>query len=187
MKERGKPEIISAILMLLGAIEGGPLRAELLETPYRVQKALEEMLDGYGTDIDDIIKVFDGEGKDQIIIVKDIHAWSYCEHHLLPFSIKVAVGYLPKERVLGVSKIERLVLAFAHRLQLQERITEQVARTLMNKLQPYGVAVVAEGEHLCMRCRGIKSKDSKVVTSIMLGAFREDATLRLEFLSLLGK
>jgi len=180
-------KVIPAVQMLLEAIEGEPLRPQLLETPNRVMRALEEMLDGYNVEIDSLFKTFDDEGQDQIVVVKNIQTYSVCEHHLLPFLIQASVAYLPIDKVIGTSKIERLVLAFSHRLQLQERITNQVANTLMDKLQPQGVAVVIEGKHLCMRARGVKSKDSKVVTSVMLGEFRENPVLRQEFLSLVNK
>jgi len=186
MKEQDKPKIISAVLMLLDAIEGKPLRKELLETPNRVQRAFEELFDGYNTDIDALFKTFDGEGKDQIVAVKDIKFTSTCEHHLMLFSGVAHVAYLPKGKAIGASKIPRLVLAYAHRLQIQERITEQVANTLMEKLQPQGVAVIIQGEHACMRCRGVRSEESKLVTSVMLGLFRDDAVTKQEVLALLG-
>jgi len=175
------------IRSILEKIEGGPLRSALEETPRRVQVALEEMLSGYSVDIDSLFKTFDGEGKDQLVIARKIHAYSTCEHHLLPFEISVSVAYLPIDKVIGVSKMVRLVLAFARRLQLQERLTEQIAETLMERLNPAGVAVVIKGEHLCMRMRGVKSEEAEVVTSVMLGKFREEASLRAEFLHLIGE
>jgi GTP cyclohydrolase I len=144
------------------------------------------MLSGYNVDIDSLFKTFDGEGKDQIVVAKDIEVWSCCEHHLLPFHCSVSVAYLPVKRVIGVSKIARLVQAYAHRFQIQERITSQIGETLMSKLQPQGVAVVIHGEHLCMQARGAKVPSSSVVTSVMLGQFRLERTLRMEVLSLLG-
>ena len=162
------------------------MREDLKETPGRVQRAYEEMFDGYDTDIDSIFKTFDGEGQDQIVVVKDIVSWSVCEHHLLSVELLVHVAYLPRTKVIGASKIERLVHAYAHRLQLQERIARQIADAMMNRLAPQGVAVIIEGIHGCMRCRGVKSQSSKMVNSIMLGLFREDSALRMEVLSLLG-
>jgi len=176
---------LKAVKTLLGTLERGPLRPELIDTPRRVVSAYEEMLDGYSADIDSLFKTFDGEGSDQLSIVKNIPFSSLCEHHLLTFMGKAHVGYLPNGKVIGASKIPRLVLAFSHRLQLQERIAEQVAHTLMSKLQPHGVAVVIEGTHLCMTCRGVKAHDTSLISSVMLGKFREDSTLRAEFLSLL--
>jgi len=185
MKEASKSKIIAATYSLIAAIEGEPIRPELLETPYRVQKALEEMLSGYDVDIDSLFKVFDGEGSDQVIIVRNIPFVSVCEHHLLPFMGKAHIGYLPNGRVIGASKLPRLVQAYSHRLQIQERIAEQVAQTLMTKLSPHGVAVVIEGTHLCMTCRGARSNDSSLVNSVMLGEFRVSPSLRAEFLALL--
>ena len=179
-------ELRDSIRKILESIDGTPLRHQLLETPNRVVKAMSEIFDGYQVDIDSLFTSFDGEGKDQIVVVKDIETWSVCEHHLLPFHLQVAVAYLPFDRVIGVSKIERLVHAYAHRLQLQERITEQVANTLMDKLRPQGVGVIIEGEHLCMRMRGVKGT-GKVVTSVMLGEFRESPGLRQELLGVLRK
>jgi len=171
-----------------GIIRGieGSIRPDLEETPRRVQTALTEMLDGYSVDIDSLFKTFEGEGQDQIVVIRNIKFTSFCEHHLLPFSGTAHVAYLPVKKVIGASKIPRLVMAYAHRLQLQERITRQVAETLMEKLEPQGVAVVIQGEHTCMRCRGIKCSDSQMVTSVMLGQFRIERTLRLEVLTLLG-
>ena len=172
---------------ILSAIESTTLRPELEETPKRVARALEEMLSGYDVNIDILFKTFDEEGKDMINAVKDIEFTSFCEHHLLPFQGVAHVAYLPSgDKVIGASKIPRLVLAFAHRLQLQERIARQVAETMMEKLEPQGVAVIIEASHLCMQCRGVKSTTAKMVTSVMLGAFREDPSMRLEVLSLLG-
>ncbi len=179
-------DITAHVRAILEAIEGTPLRHDLEETPTRVQRALEEMLDGYATDIDDIFKTFDGEGTDEIIVARNIPFVSLCEHHLLLFIGRAHVAYLPDGRAIGASKIPRLVGAFAHRLQIQERITEQVAHTLMTKLQPKGVAVILQAEHSCMTCRGIKAVGTELVTSIMLGAFRDSPATRMEALSLLG-
>jgi len=181
----GINDIKTTVKNLLLAIEGQPLRKQLLDTPKRVEKMISEIFDGYEVDIDSIFTTFDGEGRDQISIVKNIITWSVCEHHLLPFQLVVAVGYLPRERVIGASKLVRLVEAYSHRLQLQERITEQVANTLMEKLNPLGVGVIIEGEHLCMRIRGVKNTSSKLVTSVMLGEFRDSPTIRQEFLKML--
>ena len=181
---------------LLYQIEGKPLRSDLEETPDRVVRALEELLDGYSVDIPALFTAFDDEESvpknnhtglhDQIVAVRGIECWSWCEHHILPFHIRASVAYLPKDKVIGASKIPRLVLAYAHRLQLQERITRQVANAIMDNLEPYGVAVILVGEHSCMRIRGVKSESSQLVTSVMLGAFRDNQSTRLEVLSLLG-
>jgi len=169
---------------LILAIEG-EIRPQLRETPQRVQRMWEEILNGYEVEIPSLFKAFDGEGKDQLVVVRNIHTYSICCHHLIPFEIVASVAYLPKDKVLGVSKLARLVSAYAHRLQLQERITEQVANTIMEYLEPHGVGVIIKGAHLCMRMRGAKSEQSEVITSVMLGAFRDDYPLRNEVLNLL--
>ena len=174
---------------LLKCVEGDSLRSDLKKTPERMARAMLEMFDGYTIDIRELLSsdhTFQGEGKDQIVAVRDIVTWSTCEHHFLPFKVCAHVAYLPKDSVVGVSKIERLVCAFSHRLQLQERITQQVADAIMQYLEPQGVAVILNGEHLCMRMRGVKSQSSQVVTSVMLGAFRDNPSTRMEALSLLG-
>ena len=170
---------------LLCEIEGRPLRPELEETPDRVARALEELLDGYQTNIPDLFTSFDGEGQDQIVIAKDIPFFSICEHHLLIFSGKAHIAYLPRDKVLGASKLPRILYAFSHRLQLQERIARQVADAIMQYLEPHGVAVILEAKHDCIVCRGVKS-DCSFVTSVMLGTFRDNQSTRLEVLSLLG-
>ena len=179
-------DITAHVRAILESIEDGDIRLALEDTPSRVQRALEEMLDGYTTSIDDIFKTFDGEGTDEMVATRNIPFVSFCEHHLLPFTGRAHVAYLPDGRAIGASKIPRLVCAFAHRLQIQERITEQVAHTLMTKLKPKGVAVVLQAEHACMTCRGIKAVGTELVTSIMLGAFRDNPATRMEALSLLG-
>ena len=169
---------------LILSIEG-EMRPHLEETPARVRRMMGEIFDGYGVDISSLFKSFDGEGKDQVVIARNIETHSICEHHLMPFLISANVAYLPDDRVIGASKMARLVHAYAHRLQLQERITEQVGNSLMEYLKPRGVAVVIKGEHMCMRLRGVKSTNSEIVTSVMLGEFRENSNLRQEVLLLL--
>ena len=175
-----------AIIRLLEFIGEDVKRAGLLETPQRVIKAYEEMFDGYKIDIDKLFKCFEGEGSNQIIAVSNIEFFSFCEHHMLPFTGHVHVAYLPDGKVIGASKIPRLVSAFAHRLQIQERMTEQIANTIMDKLKPQGVAVIIEGFHSCMRYRGIRCQDGKLTTSVMLGLFRDDLAIKQEVLALLG-
>lgn len=184
MKDRDKA--LDAARMMLEAIEGTPIQPYLQETPIRFVKALEEILDGYSVDIPALFKTFDGEGKEQLVVVRNIETYSICRHHLLPFFVQASVGYLPNDRVIGVSKIARVVHMYAHRLQLQEGLTEQIAVCLKDNLKPLGVGVVIRGEHLCMRMRGIRSTESQVFTSVMLGAFREQESLKAEFLSLIG-
>ena len=185
MKEQDKSRVISSVHTILEAIEGKPLRKELLETPDRVYRALEEMLDGYNVSIPDLFTSFDDEGHDQIVIAKDIPFFSTCEHHLILFSGRAHIAYLPKDKVIGASKLPRILYAYSRRLQLQERITRQVADAIMQYLEPLGVTVILEGKHGCISCRGVKS-DCSFVTSIMLGVFRDERTIRMEVLSLLG-
>ena len=177
-------DITGNVRAILESIEGSPLPERLVETPKRVQRAYEELFEGYNTDIPSLFKSFDGEGDDQLVIAKDIPFSSTCEHHLLSFGGFVSVAYLPNKRVIGASKLPRIVLAYSHRLQLQERIAEQVANVIMKFLEPKGVAVIIKGKHDCITCRGIKS-DCEFVNSIMLGVFRDVPTLRAEVLSLL--
>jgi GTP cyclohydrolase I len=171
---------------LLQEIEGDQLRKDLVNTPFRVYKSMIEIYDGYNVDIKSLFTVSEGEGDDQILALRDIHSWSMCQHHMLPFFLTAHIAYLPDGKVIGISKIERLVHAFSHRLQLQERITRQIADAIMEYLNPKGVAVILQGEHLCMKCRGVKSQETKFVSSIMLGAFRENYSSRMEVMSLLG-
>ena len=174
--ERATSDLILAI---------GDIRPQLDRTPERVAKAYAELLDGYDIDLDSLFITEDDEGKDQLVVATDIDFVSTCEHHLMYWYGVANIAYLPREKVIGVSKLARLTLAFAHRLQLQERLTRQIAHTLMEKLDPLGVAVVIVGEHSCMRYRGVKSSRSKITTSEMLGEFRSDSSLRQEFLTLI--
>ena len=182
----GETAPTDAIIRLLEFIGEDINRKGLIETPKRVVKAIKEMLNGYDFNIKELFKVFDGEGKDQIVAVSNIEFVSICEHHMLPFVGHVHIAYLSNKRVIGASKIPRLVSAFAHRLQIQERITEQIADAMMKYLKPQGVAVIIEGVHSCMKYRGIKCQDGKLITSVMLGTFRDDLAVKQEVLSLLG-
>lgn len=163
-----------------------PEREGLLKTPQRVAAAYRELTSGYGADIDTIINeaLFE-EDYNEMVIVRDITFYSLCEHHLLPFFGKAHVAYIPNGRIVGLSKIPKIVEVFAKRLQVQERMTSQIAETLDTKLRPSGVAVVLEARHLCMEMRGAESLLSPTVTSAMLGVFREDARTRKEYLSLI--
>lgn len=176
------PELISKMLIALE----GDVRQGTKETPARVARAFDEMFDGYDTDITTLCKTFPEEGADQLVVIRDIPFTSFCEHHMLPFQGVAHVAYLPNGRVIGASKIPRIVLAYAHRLQLQERIAEQVAKALTDHLNPMGVAVIIKATHQCMQCRGVKSIGSSMVNSVMLGEFRDNPTLRQELLSLLS-
>jgi GTP cyclohydrolase I len=158
----------------------------LVRTPARIEQALKFLTSGYTADLDAILNdaLFTVD-YNEMVIVKDIDFYSLCEHHMLPFFGKCHVAYIPRHRVIGLSKIPRIVDVFAHRLQLQERMTNQIAETIREKISPLGVAVVCEGTHLCMSMRGVEKQNSLAVTSAMLGAFRDHARTRLEFLELI--
>jgi GTP cyclohydrolase IA len=178
-------EIIRQLLAELGE---DPSREGLLDTPKRVEKALRFLTSGYTADIDATLNnaLFEVD-YNEMVIVRDIDFYSLCEHHLLPFFGKCHVAYLPQGRVLGLSKIPRLVDIFARRLQIQERMTNEIAETLRKKVNPLGVAVVMEATHLCMSMRGVEKQNSFAATSAMLGVFREDARTRMEFLELIKR
>lgn len=161
-------------------------REGLQKTPKRVEQALRFLTSGYTADVDQVLNdaLFTVDYS-EMVIVKDIDFYSLCEHHLLPFFGRCHVAYIPRTRVIGLSKIPRLVEVFARRLQVQERMTNQIAETILAKIDPLGVAVVVEGTHLCMSMRGVEKQNSFAVTSAMLGAFRENARTRMEFLELL--
>ncbi len=176
------------VTQLLKALGESPRRNGLLRTPERVAKALLFMTKGYHEDIERLLNgaLFPIE-YDEMVIVKDIDFFSMCEHHMLPFFGKCHVGYLPNKKVVGLSKIPRVVDAFARRLQVQERLTTQIAETLKRKLDAHGVAVVMEARHLCMMMRGVEKQNTLAVTSSMLGAFRTQEQTRNEFLKLIRR
>jgi len=171
---------------LLEAIGEDPDRQGLHRTPVRAARALEFLTQGYRQNLDDIVNdaIFDSEAS-EIILVKDIELYSLCEHHLLPFIGRAHVAYIPNGKVIGLSKVARLVDVFARRLQIQENLTTQIAESLMKCLEPGGVAVVVEAKHLCMMMRGVEKQNSIMKTSCLLGSFKDDARTRSEFLSLL--
>ena len=171
---------------LLAALGEDPAREGLVNTPKRVEKALKFLTSGYAANIDDVLNnaLFTVDYS-EMVIVKDIDFYSLCEHHLLPFFGKCHVAYIPSNRVIGLSKIPRLVDVFARRLQVQERLTSQIAETIREKVAPIGVAVVVEATHLCMSMRGVEKQNSFAVTSAMLGVFRSNARTRMEFLELI--
>jgi GTP cyclohydrolase I len=165
-----------------------PDREGLDQTPERVEKALRFLTSGYHTDVRQVVNGALFPVKyDEMVIVKDIEFFSLCEHHLLPFFGKVHVAYLPKGHVVGLSKIPRIVDVFARRLQIQERLTQEIAQSIQAMIDPVGVGVVCEARHLCMMMRGVEKQHSGAVTSAMLGAFRDRKTTRDEFLALLGR
>jgi GTP cyclohydrolase I len=175
-------ELVESLLVELGEDPG---RQGLKATPERVSRSLRELTDGYGLEPEDVVAgaIFD-QDYDEMVIVKDIPFYSLCEHHMLPFFGQVHVGYLPKGRVIGLSKIPRLVDVFSHRLQIQEQLTRQIAEALNGTLAPRGVGVVVEARHLCMEMRGVETPGGRMMTSCMLGTFRRDPRTRAEFLDL---
>ena len=181
-------EIEEAVHTLLVEIGEDPTRQGLVDTPSRVRRMYAELTDGYRTDPQQLINdaCFDVD-YDEMVVVRDIEFYSLCEHHLLPFHGKAHVGYLPAGRVIGLSKIPRIVDMYAHRLQVQERMTSQIAQLLMDSLQPKGVACVVEALHLCTLMRGVRKQGATMVTSSMLGTFRRDARTRAEFLAFTGR
>ena len=175
-----------AVEVLLAEIGEDSTREGLASTPERVAKALRFLTSGYDADVDSVINnaLFTVDYS-EMVIVRDIDFYSLCEHHLLPFFGKCHVAYLPRDKVVGLSKIPRIVEMFSRRLQVQERLTNQIAETLSEALDPIGVGVVIEATHLCMLMRGVEKQNSFAVTSAMLGGFRSDARTRMEFLQLL--
>jgi GTP cyclohydrolase I len=174
------------IRQLLKELGEDPGREGLVRTPARVEKALRFLTGGYGADIDEVLNdaLFTVDYS-EMVIVKDIDFYSLCEHHLLPFFGKCHIAYIPARRVIGLSKIPRLVDVFSRRLQIQERLTNQIAETISNAVAPLGVAVVIEATHLCMSMRGVEKQNSFAVTSAMIGVFRDNARTRMEFLELI--
>jgi len=178
--------IKSLIEQMLNELGEDPKREGLLKTPERVEKSLKFLTSGYQIDIDELVNgALYNESYDEMVIVKDVDVFSLCEHHMLPFVGKCHVAYLPQGKIIGLSKVPRLIDAFSRRLQVQERLTTQIAKCLQDILQPTGVAVVIEAMHLCMSMRGVEKQNSYTTTSSMLGCFKEDARTRSEFLSLI--
>ena len=174
------------IRQLLAELGEDPSREGLRDTPRRVEKSLTFLTQGYHADVDSVLNdALFSVDYNEMVIVKDIDFYSLCEHHLLPFFGKCHIAYLPKGKVIGLSKIPRLVEVFARRLQIQERMTSEIADTIRRKIDPLGVAVVMEATHLCMAMRGVEKQNSFAVTSAMLGGFRTDARTRMEFLELI--
>ena len=163
-------------------------REGIKKTPFRVAKSWEFFSQGYRKKVDDVINdaIFNEKSKD-LIVVRDIEFFSLCEHHMIPFFGRAHVGYLPNGKIIGLSKIPRIVDLFSRRLQVQERLTDQIANTIQEVLEPIGVAVVMEGRHLCMQMRGVEKQNSLASTSAMLGQFRKSAETRSEFLSIISK
>jgi len=177
-------EIETALFKQLEYIGEDTTREGLQDTPYRVVKSWQEIFKGYTQQPEDIMTVFDAEGYDQIIILKDIEVYSMCEHHMLPFIGKAHVAYIPDKKIVGISKLARLVDIYARRLQIQERLGEQVTSALMEILSPKGAACIIEASHLCMRMRGVSKQNSIMITSSLKGAFIRDASAKEELIKL---
>ena len=177
------PELEGLYTKILESLGEDPSRQGLVKTPYRAAKAMEFLTSGYHQSVDEVLNraIFD-EDYDEMVIVKEIEFYSLCEHHILPFWGKCHVGYLPRKRIVGLSKIPRIVDMFSRRLQVQERLTREIAESLETALDPRGVAVVMEGRHLCMMARGVEKQAPVMTTNVMRGTFREDSATRAEFL-----
>lgn len=187
-EERGRESMTELVRQLLRELGEDPDREGLRHTPQRVQAALRFLTSGYQKDADKIINAaYYAVPYDEMVIVKDIEVFSLCEHHLLPFFGKCHIAYIPRQKVVGLSKLPRLVNLYARRLQLQERLTNQIAETIWEKLEPQGVGVIIEARHFCMMMRGVEKQHSAAVTSAMLGCFRDSAQTRQEFLALVER
>lgn len=176
--------LIGEMLTLIGEDK---TREGLRDTPLRVVKSFEKIFSGYAKKPEDVLTVFDGENYDEMIVVKAIEFYSTCEHHMLSFFGKAYVGYIPDGKIIGLSKLPRLVEIYSRRLQNQERLTSQIASALQDILHPKGVGVVLEAQHLCMMARGVEKQNSQVITSSLLGLFKKNDNTRAEFLRLIGK
>ncbi|NQV38886.1 MAG: GTP cyclohydrolase I FolE [Candidatus Marinimicrobia bacterium] len=187
MNEPNQETIEKLTQTLLAEIGEDPEREGLVRTPLRVAKAWKYFSKGYRENLDDLINnaIFHEECS-EMVIVRDVEFFSMCEHHMLPFMGKAHVGYIPNGKVIGLSKIPRIIDMFARRLQVQERLTHQIAYTLQEVLDPIGVAVILEGRHMCMQMRGVEKQNSFATTSAMLGEFHDDVETRSEFLSIIG-
>ena len=180
-------EFQSLVEQILRAVGEDPKREGLLKTPERVEKSLKFLTSGYNIDVDKLVNdALYNENYNEMVIVKNIDVYSLCEHHMLPFFGKCHIAYLPQGKIIGLSKVPRLIDAYSRRLQVQERLTTEIAQCIQNIVKPAGVAVVIDAIHLCMSMRGVEKQNSYTTTSSMLGCFKDDARTRSEFLSLLA-
>ncbi|MBU0667846.1 GTP cyclohydrolase I FolE [Patescibacteria group bacterium] len=184
MNNKNPEKLVRGLIEFIGE---DPEREGLRDTPRRVIKSYEKLFSGYKQKPEDVLTVFGDELYDEMIVVKDIEFFSFCEHHFLPFYGKAHVGYIPDGKIIGLSKIPRLVEMFARRLQNQERMTSQIAQGLYDVLKPKGVGVIVEAEHLCMMARGVEKQHSFVTTSALRGLFKKELNTRNEFLRLVGR
>lgn len=189
LQEEAKNEIANSTLNILGAIGEDVKREGLVDTPKRVAKAYDFMFSGYRQSLEEVVNnaIFSDINENGMVVVRDIEIYSMCEHHMLPFYGKAHVAYLPSKKVIGISKIPRIVDMFARRLQIQERLTREIATALHDVLKPGGVAVVIEANHMCMMMRGVEKQNSFLTTSYMLGEFLTSQSTRMEFLNLIQK
>ena len=177
------PKLEYIYTQMLEGIGEDPTREGVLKTPQRAAKALQFLTQGYHQNVEEVVnEAIFNEEYDEMVIVKNIECYSLCEHHLLPFFGKCHVGYIPRKKIIGLSKIPRIVDMFARRLQVQERLTKQIAEALQDVLNPAGVAVVIEAQHLCMMVRGVQKQHSQTMTNVMLGEFRDKISTRTEFM-----
>ncbi|GAB6387529.1 GTP cyclohydrolase I FolE [Stutzerimonas marianensis] len=181
-------ELSSHYQQILVGLGEDPEREGLLDTPKRAAKAMQYLCKGYGERLEDVVNgALFASTNDEMVIVQDIELYSLCEHHLLPFIGKAHVAYIPTGKVLGLSKVARIVDMYARRLQIQENLTRQIAEAIQEVTRAAGVAVVIEAQHMCMKMRGVEKQNSVMNTSVMLGTFRESCTTRMEFLQLIGR